>query len=1461
MLALGLQQSALMQSGMLLAGSGLSDFTAISGQISNELRLNIDATDVAQNITPAVEGLVVDESTPATLATAHSMLSHITHGHIPVEHGALENALQSASSIIQLFSMQQRMADTLPDSLTQPPSIIPESRLSHPTSRHLTARLRRASTMSMAPVTLEGQENVSHCAVCESANDISHQFCKDCGFPMMEVEEISPQKIDGTMIFGDLSGFSSYVEKTTEDVLFPTINEIQAGLAAQVLSMGGYVIGYWGDAIFAVFGMDKHREDDAERAVRCALRMQQFMQQRNAGLAEENQIHLRLGINTGRVSKGIMGGAGRKILTVLGNQVNIAARLEPLAKPGGIVISRATMLRTSHAFEENYEGLTQVKNIIEPVEYYEVTGEKPGAIVGTRRGEEVQFMGRTTELVELEARHKLVTDLKKPHFTLIEGGAGMGKSRLVEEFLATLPSVKGHSLIAARGENLPALRPYRVMINALRRLANIDDTDELEDAREKLRTLVRLALGTSDELEFIEQVLGNLIGLSYEEMHPRMEVLVSDAKALRDETFEALIALFEGLSRNQNIILLLEDLHWFDPGTESLIRSMMDRLEDRAIHVIGLARPRYRSGNPELLTGEYSVDRIILDRMDETTLIEMFDQISRTPLDDEERSFVLDESGGSPFMVQEIARGIRDDWKIVKDETTGRMGFQSPDGKSVTMGAEALLLARVDGLPPDEREILEAAAVVGGTFTYRDLEPILGGYDEHSLENLAGAQLLLRVGEGEYQFYHAMLRDAVYNKIGQRVAKMHRLIAQGMLACNSNDLPAIASHFERGNRDIKAARFYYKAAKKAYLREGENESAIKFYTTVYGLSVAERPELALKALIGLSEVSLSYSRYNEALEYILKGQDLLDREDISTEVIGKYYYQYATVLLNRRDEKNYADTAIDVAKDGLKLFTPSEQSLSKAWLLHFIGRTYTYEQQKYALGEKYTKAALQLALSVGDDEIIAECHVDLVVLAMQHSDYVTALHHIEKAIPLVSTPDLARRRMKAIGSKAGILINLGKYDEALELYLETEKLSKERFKSDSLAEILSNLAMTAYRLHDPRAKEFMLRASELYMKQPVRFFTGVNYLYASLIYMAEGNLDKAHQAANDSLGVAYKYGNNDKLASMAYMARAQVYLRMGNYADALEDSTKAYQILKKYNMAIEEYDLEIMLTHSRVLHANGQVDDGWHVIDATKKELNERAKKLSDEDLKDSFLNNVEVNQTIIQWWETLRRASSADDQGAFERIIAPHLPFHVPTELPPDMARYANQDPGRVSGDSKYNGGAIAGVILNIPIVDAVRGVMEEDIEEIPENLGKPGSLWYDYLSAQGISWKTMKQDGKPAALVTFKLGHRKRIVGPVLKAIEALGFATNYEIKLVDDLEKDGEVLRMTMKVDPDESNVSPSQFGPLEFSFAMLGPNRSLITLHMKDTDFTQHPRVVLLAFARILLRKANESPQSE
>ncbi len=404
MLSLAFQQSALLQSSALLAGSSLSDFQAIAGQIDNDLRLDVEAEQIAQDIEPHVTALTVDVETPEDLVTAHSLLTNITAGDIVAENNALRNALVGASSVISLFALRSQ-------------SSVEPSRTSRPVP---SARVSTRS-LSIAPVTVAGQENMVHCAVCEDANDSSNKFCKNCGFALMQVETISTKKANATMVFGDLSGFSRFAENTAPEEVFGIINDIQAGLAAQVLSLGGYVVGYWGDAIFAVFGMDKTREDDPEKAVRCAMHMQEFMRQRNERLPESQHIQLRLGINSGRIAKGVMGGGGQKILTVLGNAVNIAARLEPLAPTGGIAISRATMLRASHAFELELGGTTKVKNIKEPVEYHVVKGEKPGAIVGTRRGEEVRFLGRDKELKALQQRHHAVRESSRPLYLLLRG--------------------------------------------------------------------------------------------------------------------------------------------------------------------------------------------------------------------------------------------------------------------------------------------------------------------------------------------------------------------------------------------------------------------------------------------------------------------------------------------------------------------------------------------------------------------------------------------------------------------------------------------------------------------------------------------------------------------------------------------------------------------------------------------------------------------------------------------------------------------------------------------------------------------------------------------------------------------------------------------------------------------------------------------------------------------------------
>ena len=488
-------------------------------------------------------------------------------------------------------------------------------------------------------------------------------------------------------------------------------------------------------AVTAVFGIPVVHEDDALRAVRAASEIRERLAALNEDSGQEWDIGLalRTGISTGEV---LVGGAPDG--GVVGDAVRLAARLEQSARPDEIIMGSET-----HRFVRDAV-------VTEPAEQngeestFRLLAVIPGAPVYTSRFES-PMVGRTRERRRLyDAFDQAVGDTSCQLFTIL-GTAGVGKSRLVQEFLNDL----GGQALVARGGCLPYGEgiTYWPLIEAVKEAAALDEADSPEQGRQKLTAL----LENEEDAELVARRVAELIGLS-------------EATAGTAEGFWAVRTLFEALARRRPVVLVFEDIHWGEPTFLDLIEHIADWSRQVPLLLVCIARPELLDVRPGWGGGKLNATAVLLEPLSEDESSQLIDNLATTGLEAATRRRVIEAAEGNPLFVEEMLA-------LALEDGRGNGELEVPPT------IQALLAARLDRLADDERSVLEHASVEGKVFhqgSIVELSPeTLRPGVATSLAALVRKELIrperaLFSGEHGFRFRHLLIRDAAYESLPKK---------------------------------------------------------------------------------------------------------------------------------------------------------------------------------------------------------------------------------------------------------------------------------------------------------------------------------------------------------------------------------------------------------------------------------------------------------------------------------------------------------------------------------------------------------------------------------------------------------------------------------------------------------------------------------------------------------------------
>lgn len=686
-----------------------------------------------------------------------------------------------------------------------------------------------------------------------------------------------------SVLFADLAGSTALGERLDPEDVRALQEELFAAADGEIRRYGGVTEKFVGDAIMAVFGIPHAHEDDAERAVRAAL----ALRERFAELIERSrerygELALRIGVNTGEVVAG-REAAARGELMVSGDAVNVAARLQQRAGASEILVGARTHAATHRSVEYVSRGMAAAKGKGAPLEAWAVVtvdvdpGERPGG-----GGFAAPMVGRDDELAVLRALAARVERERAPQLVTVFGPAGVGKSRLLAEFVKSIPQarvLKGRCLPYGDGIT------YWPLAEALKTHAAILDTDSADVARDRLRDAISAVVPAEHDERVLEAVAWT-IGLA---LPP--DPLTSDE--VRRRLHDAWSRLLAALGSERLTVLAVEDIHWASEPLLDLLEHLADTPQESALLVVCPSRPELLDARPTWAAGRANTTALTLSPLSRDEAGRLAEALlGSADVPAAASMAILERADGNPFFLEEILRMLIDRGALAR-RNGGWRATDVLDDIPLPDSVHGVIAARIDLLEPLARDALRRCSVIGRAFWPRAVD-----VEEDAIAALGRRGLVVEppastmAGMREFAFKHVLIRDVAYG--GLPKTERRRLHAQvaGWLGAVAPDREAelaelAAYHLEEaiayGEDDPAVAREAFRlllTAGEAALARAAIEPAEQLLERA--LHRSSGPAERAAALVGAARVDVALERYEKSRASLQEAERLAAKADLPT---------------------------------------------------------------------------------------------------------------------------------------------------------------------------------------------------------------------------------------------------------------------------------------------------------------------------------------------------------------------------------------------------------------------------------------------------------------------------------------------------------------------------------------------------------------------------------------------------
>ncbi len=699
------------------------------------------------------------------------------------------------------------------------------------------------------------------CPSCNHANPAGAKFCLECGTRLNAGQALMlEERKVVTVLFVDLVGFTSRAEQMDPEDVRAFLSPYYARLRSELEHFGGTVEKFIGDAVMALFGAPAAHEDDPERAVRAALAIRDWVR-------GEEGIQVRIAVSTGEalIALGARPLEGEGMAA--GDVVNSAARLQSVAPINGILVAERTFRATRRVIQYRQIRPVAAKGKSQPIPVWEALDATVGAGSQVRPETQTPLIGRERELKLLRGGLVRSQSERSTQLITVVGVPGIGKSRLLHE-MAGMIEAEAKPITCLQGRALPynSAISLDALAEMLKAQAGILETDSPVEADDKLTRAAAAVL--PDRLEWVRRHLSVLVGGS----RPGDAPVRDDDQ---EEKFAAWRGFFEALAERQPLVLMFEDLHWADDGLLDFLDYLVEWVTDVPLLVVCSARPELLERRPGWGGGKANAMTLSLSPLSDEDTASLIRLLACRPLlEANQPAELLARAGGNPLYAEQYVQMLVD----------RRAGEELSPPESI----QAIIAARLDALPPEEKQVLRNAAVIGQVFWPQAIDALSGGVGampqdhdlrvsqlEERLHRLERKQFVRRdressvAGQSQYAFLHILLREVAYGQIPRPARIDKHLRAAGWfeaLGRPDDQTQMLAHHYlaaldlaGTAGQDVAGvaprARVALRAAgDRAHALNGF-DSAARFYRSALELwpdqAVAERTDLLFRLAVAL----------------------------------------------------------------------------------------------------------------------------------------------------------------------------------------------------------------------------------------------------------------------------------------------------------------------------------------------------------------------------------------------------------------------------------------------------------------------------------------------------------------------------------------------------------------------------------------------------------------------------------
>ncbi|MDQ3753097.1 MAG: AAA family ATPase [Actinomycetota bacterium] len=886
------------------------------------------------------------------------------------------------------------------------------------------------------------------CSQCGEENPDRARLCMMCGTALDAIPSpLAEERKVVSVLFVDLVGFTARSHDADPEDVRAALAPYHRLLKTEIERFGGTVEKFIGDAVMAVFGAPVAHEDDAERAVRAALRITEAIEELNQDTPQLD-LSIRAAVNTGEglVTLGARPQAGEGMVT--GDVVNTASRLQGIAPVGGVAVGEVTYRSTKDFID--YEELepVRVKGKPQPIPVWRAVAARSRFGVDIDMAPKTPFIGRDYEQTILKETFRRTLRESSIQLVTIVGEPGVGKSRLLSE-LSSFVDDREELIFWRQGRSLPYGEgiTFWALGEIIKAHAGILESDGSNEAGDKLRSAVTAVIKDASEQQWFLSRLGPLVGVE----------VAGSASPQKEESFTAWRRFLEAIAEIGPLVLVFEDLHWADPSLLEFIEHLVDWVTGVPMFVVCTARPELYDKHPNWGGGKRNITVVSLSPLNDSETAQLISSLlSQAVLPAEIHATLLDRAGGNPLYAEEFIRML---WDRGILEQRGRVLSLAQDAAiPVPESVHALIAARLDTLSSERKSLLHDASVAGKVFWSGAVAAIGEGEAEtirQGLHELGGKELVRPArnssmeGQHEYAFWHALIRDVCYGQIPRSArAKKHKAMAdwiEGVAERLDDHAEVLAHHYSTalelarasGADDISeleghTRRFLVAAGDRAL--KLDPAKALALYRQALQLLDPDDPDTP-RVLLEAGRASRFLGLLSEAQDYFEQAiAGFSAQQDLSGEGAALMMLAFTLWDQGRREQaRQLAGRAIEL----LEQEAPTEElSFAYVGLAFFVGAAGSLGD-----GLAWANKAIDVAHACGSNGALASA-LEVRGIARRESGDVGGLEDLGEALRLSEAAGDAERAALCCNDFADATLLIDGPDKALEINQRAQEIAR-----------------------------------------------------------------------------------------------------------------------------------------------------------------------------------------------------------------------------------------------------------------------------------------------------------------------------------------------------------------------------------------------------------------------------------